>query len=282
MRKIGIIGVGTMGAGIAQVMALAGYEVVVRSRRQASIDKGLAAVAKGLSKMVEKEKLTEDEKQAALSLISGDTRLPIVQDADLIIEAAAEDMDSKKALLAELDSLCKPDAIFATNTSSLSVSEIAAVTKRPDKIVGMHFFNPVPVMKLIEVVKAVDTSAETIETIVALATKIDKTPVLVQEAPGFLVNRILVPMVNEAVGILADGLASAADIDDAMKLGASHPMGPLSLGDLIGLDVCLAVMEVLHAEFGEDKYRPHPLLRKMVRGGKLGRKSGHGFFDYAA
>ena len=282
MKKIGVLGVGTMGAGIVQVLVLAGYEVVIRSRKQSSIDKGLAMVAKNLNRLVEKEELSPADKEAALARISSGTELPVVQDADLIIEAATEDMESKKALFADLDSLCKPEAIIATNTSSLSISEIAAVTKRSDKIIGMHFFNPVPLMKLIEVVKAYDTSEATTGAIIALAEKIGKTPVIVAEAPGFVVNRILVPMINEAVGILADGAASAADIDEAMKLGANHPMGPLALGDLIGLDICLAVMEVLQAEFGEDKYRPHPLLRKMVRAGKLGRKTGLGFFDYSA
>jgi 3-hydroxybutyryl-CoA dehydrogenase len=282
MKKIGVLGVGTMGAGIVQVLILSGYEVVIRSRKQTSIDKGLALVTRNLAKLVEKEKLSAADREAALSRISSATELPVVQDADLIIEAATEDMESKKALFAELDSLCKAETIIATNTSSLSVSEIAAVTKRSDRIIGMHFFNPVPVMKLIEVVKAYDTSEATAQAIIALAGKIGKTPVIVDEAPGFVVNRILVPMINEAVGILADGAATAADIDEAMKLGANHPMGPLALGDLIGLDICLAVMEVLQAEFGEDKYRPHPLLRKMVRAGKLGRKTGLGFFDYAA
>jgi 3-hydroxybutyryl-CoA dehydrogenase len=281
MKKIGVLGTGTMGAGIIQVLAQNGFSVVLRARRQTSVDKGIATVEKNLDKLIAKEKLTAEDKAAIMGRIEGSTDIEIIKDADLVIEAATEDMEAKKALFAELDALCKPETIIATNTSSLSITEIAAATNRPDKIIGMHFFNPVPMMKLVEIIKGLATSDETRDTILQLTSDLGKTPVEVSEAPGFVVNRILVPMINEAVGILADGVAKAEDIDEAMKLGANHPMGPLALGDLIGLDVCLAIMEVLYSEFGDSKYRPHPLLRKMVRAGKLGRKSGAGFFDYS-
>lgn len=280
MKKVGVLGSGTMGAGIIQVFAQNGYEVVIRARRESSIEKGIAMVSKNLDRLVAKEKMTTAEKDEVMSRIKGSTDLKIVSDADLIIEAATEDMEAKKALFAELDQLCKPETIIASNTSSLSITEIAASTNRADKIIGMHFFNPVPMMNLVEIIKGLTTSDEVRDVIVELTKKLGKTPVEVEEAPGFVVNRILIPMINESVGILADRVAKAEDIDQAMMLGANHPMGPLALGDLIGLDVCLAVMEVLHTEFGDSKYRPHPLLKKMVRAGKLGRKSGEGFFVY--
>lgn len=280
MKKIGVLGTGTMGAGIIQVLAQNGYEVVLRARRETSVEKGIATVNKNLDKMVAKERITAAEKEEIMGRIHGSTDIAIVKDADLIIEAATEAMESKKALFAELDQLCKPGTIIATNTSSLSITEIASATGRPDKIIGMHFFNPVPAMKLVEIIKGLTTSDETRDVILDLTKKIGKTPVEVEEAPGFVVNRILIPMVNEGIGILADGVAKVEDIDAAMKLGANHPMGPLELGDLIGLDVCLAIMNTLYVEFGDTKYRPHPLLKKMVRAGKLGRKTGEGFYNY--
>ncbi|MBQ4649131.1 MAG: 3-hydroxybutyryl-CoA dehydrogenase [Firmicutes bacterium] len=280
MKKIGVLGTGTMGAGIIQVLAQNGYEVVMRARRESSIEKGLATVKKNLDKMVAKEKMTAEEAEVVFGRIQGSTDINIIADADLVIEAATEDMESKKALFAELDKLCKPETIIATNTSSLSITEIAAATGRPDKVIGMHFFNPVPAMKLVEIIKGLATSEETKQTILDLTAALGKTPVEVAEAPGFVVNRILIPMINEGVGILADGVADAKGIDTAMKLGANHPMGPLELGDLIGLDVVLTIMDVLYTEYGDPKYRAHTLLRKMVRAGKLGRKSGVGFYDY--
>lgn len=217
---------------------------------------------------------------ATMNNITPTTDYATFADADLVIEAAVEEMHLKKEVFTELDKICGENTIFATNTSSLSITEIAACTSRPDRFIGMHFFNPAPVMKLIEVIKGQKTSDEVCNKIFDIATAMGKVPVMVNEAPGFVVNRILIPMVNEGIGILADGVASAEDIDNAMKLGANHPMGPLALGDLIGLDVCLAIMEVLYNEYGDDKYRPHPLLRKMVRAGLLGRKTGEGFYKY--
>ncbi len=280
IKKIAVIGTGTMGSGIVQAFAQAGRPVVMKSRSEASNEKAIARISKGLSKLVEKGKLAQEAMDATLANITATTDYKDIADADLIIEAAVEEMHLKVELFQMLDGLCKPETIIATNTSSLSITEIASGVKRPEQIIGMHFFNPAPVMKLVEVIKGQKTSDEVFNAIFSLCEAIGKTPVTINEAPGFVVNRILIPMVNEAVGILADGVASKEDIDAAMKLGANHPMGPLALGDLIGLDVCLAIMEVLHAEFGEDKYRPHPLLKKMVRANLLGRKTGEGFYKY--
>ena len=278
--KVFVIGPGTMGAGVVQAFAQANVPVVMKSRTQASLDKAVGKISKSLAKLVEKGKIEQAYMDATMANISTTTNYTDFADADLVIEAASEDMNLKKEVFAELAKICKPETIFATNTSSLSITEIAACTDRPAQFIGMHFFNPAPVMKLVEVIKGQMTSEETSNKIFELATAIGKTPVMVEEAPGFVVNRILIPMINEAVGIYAEGIASVEDIDSAMKLGANHPMGPLALGDLIGLDVCLAIMEVLYNEFADSKYRPHPLLKKMVRAGQLGRKSGKGFYQY--
>ena len=281
MKKIGVLGAGTMGAGIAQVLLQGGYEVAMRARRESSIESGKAKIEKNFSKMVAKEKISEADKTEFLSKLQISTELDIFKDSDIIIEATTENMDAKKELAKQIDEICKEGAIFATNTSSLSITEIAACMKHPEKVIGMHFFNPVPVMKLVEVIKGFATDETVNKEIIEMTEKIGKTPVQVEEGPGFVVNRILLPMINEGIGILADGLASAEDIDKAMKLGAGHPMGPLALADLIGLDVCLAIMETLYSEFGDSKYRPHPLLRKMVRSNNLGKKTGKGFFEYS-
>ena len=281
MKKIGVLGAGTMGAGIAQVLLQGGYEVAMRARRESSIESGKAKIEKNFSKMVAKEKISEADKTEFLSKLQISTELDIFKDSDIIIEATTENMEAKKELAKQIDEICKEDAIFATNTSSLSITEIAACMKHPEKVIGMHFFNPVPAMKLVEVIKGFATDEAVNKEIIEMTEKIGKTPVQVEEGPGFVVNRILLPMINEGIGILADGLASAEDIDKAMKLGAGHPMGPLALADLIGLDICLAIMETLYSEFGDSKYRPHPLLRKMVRSNNLGMKTGKGFFEYS-
>lgn len=282
MKKIGVLGRGTMAVGIAQIFAQKDNQVTmwVRTIDADNPRASLNSLEKGLDKLVKRERMSAEDMDKILKNISLTSKYEDLADCDLIIEAISEDMELKRQVFKTLDELCKEETILATNTSSLSITEIANSTNRPDKVVGMHFFNPVPVMKLVEVIKGIATSEETKDTIIEMTQNVGKTAVEVEEAPGFVVNRILIPMINEAIGIYAEGVATAEDIDESMKLGANHPMGPLALGDLVGLDVCLAIMEVLYEEFGDSKYRPHPLLRKMVRGNVLGRKTKKGFFEY--
>lgn len=282
MEKIFVLGAGTMGSGIVQTFAQNGYEVIVRDIKDELVQSGIVRINNGLSKLVSKGKMTEETKEDILSRISGTTDMNLAADCDLVVEAAIENMKIKKEIFAELDKICKPETILASNTSSLSITEVASATNRPEKVIGMHFFNPAPVMKLVEIIRGMATSQETFDAVKELSVAIGKEPVEVEEAPGFVVNRILIPMINEASFILQEGIASVEDIDTAMKYGANHPMGPLALGDLIGLDVCLAIMDVLYNETGDTKYRSSSILRKYVRAGWLGRKSGRGFYNYNA
>ena len=276
--KVGIIGAGTMGAGIAQAFAQTeGFTVALCDINNEFAANGKNKIAKGFEKRIAKGKMEQAEADTILSRITTGTK-EICADCDLIIEAAIENMEIKKQTFKELDEICKPEAIFATNTSSLSITEIGAGLKRP--MIGMHFFNPAPVMKLVEIIAGLNTPTDIVDKIKKVSEDIGKVPVQVEEAPGFVVNKILIPMINEAIGIYAEGIASVEGIDTAMKLGANHPIGPLALGDLIGLDVCLAIMDVLYHETGDSKYRAHTLLRKMVRGKQLGQKTGKGFYDY--
>jgi len=278
--KIMVLGAGTMGAGIVQNAAQAGYEVIMRDIKPELVDKGIAGIEKMLGKNVEKGKMTSEEKDSIMGKISGTVDMTAANDCDLVIEAAVEIMEIKKSIFQELDSICKPECILASNTSALSITEIAAATGRADRVIGMHFFNPVPAMKLVELIRGASTSQATFDKIKDISVQMGKAPVEINEAPGFVVNRLLIPMLNEAMYALMEGVANAEDIDTSMKFGAGHPMGPLALADMIGLDICLKIMETLHKEFGDSKYRPCPLLIKMVRAGKLGRKTNEGFFVY--
>ena len=281
IKKVCVLGAGIMGSGIAQVVAAAGLEVTMRDIDDRFVEKGLEAIKFQLNRAVEKEKIEAEAATAIMNRIKGTTDMQeAAGEADFVIEAVVEIMEVKKEVFAELDAICKPGAIFASNTSGLSITEIASVTGRPDKVVGVHFFNPAPVMQLVELIRGYLTSDHSLATTKALVEKLGKTSIEVKEAPGFAVNRILCPMINEAIFVYGEGVASAEDIDQAMVLGANHPMGPLALADLVGLDTLLAVLDGLHQELGEDKYRPAPLLRKMVRAGHLGRKSGKGFYNY--
>ena len=280
METIGVVGAGTMGCGIVLVFLNQGYRVVLNDLNETLINKGVDNIGRYLSRSVEKGKISGVEKDEILSRLTASDDINSLNRCDLVVEAVTEDMEVKTGLFKKLDEICSNETILASNTSSLSITAVSNATSRPDKVIGMHFFNPAPVNALVELIKGLNTSSDTYDRVFDLVIKIGKTPVSVQESPGFIVNRLLIPMINEAVYLLAEGVAEASEIDKAMKLGAGHPMGPLALADFIGLDVTLAIMENLHNELGDDKYRPCPLLKKMVRGGMLGKKTKLGFFTY--
>jgi 3-hydroxybutyryl-CoA dehydrogenase len=280
VNKVGVIGAGTMGNGIAQICAAAGYDVVMRDVEQTFCDRGMKTIGKNLDRLVSRGKMTEDDKRGVIGRIATTTSLDPMADVDIVIEAILEVVDIKLKLFRDLDQICKEDAILASNTSSISVTKIAAATKRPEHVIGMHFFNPVPVMKLVEIIMALQTSEQICSVVEDVSKTLGKNPVTVKDSYGFVGNRILLPMINEAINCLYEGLAKPADIDEVMKLGMNHPMGPLALADLIGLDICLHVMETLYQGFEDPKYRPCPLLKQMVDAGYLGRKTGRGFYHY--
>ena len=277
---IGVIGAGQMGHGIAQVAAQAGFEVTIQDIKDEFVKKGIGRIDKFLSKSIEKGRLTEDEKKKTMARIKGTTKLSDLKDVDLVIEAIFENVKVKKELFKELDKVCKKDCVLASNTSTIPITDLASVTSRPEKFIGMHFMNPVPIMKLVEVIRGLKTDDETAKLIHELSEKMGKIPVEVNDSPGFVSNRVLIPMINEAVYCLYEGVGTPEAIDNVMKLGMNHPMGPLALADLIGLDVCLGIMNVLYEGFDDSKYRPCPLLKKMVQAGYLGRKTGRGFYTY--
>jgi 3-hydroxybutyryl-CoA dehydrogenase len=280
MYRVGVIGAGTMGNGIAHVSALSGLDVVLVDINAEFLQKGLAVISKNMDRQVEKDKISNAEKSLAMDRIAHSTEMNSLADCDIVVEAATENPKVKASIFKQLDGICKSDCILASNTSSISITEIASNTNRPERVIGMHFMNPVPVMKLIEVIRGHLTSDETASVVQSLSIKMNKIAVECNDYPGFVANRILMPMINEAIFCLMEGVAEAQAIDDIMKLGMAHPMGPLTLADLIGLDVCLGILEVLHRELGDSKYRPCPLLKKMVASGTLGRKTRHGFFNY--
>ncbi|MEO4054039.1 3-hydroxybutyryl-CoA dehydrogenase [Solibacillus sp. CAU 1738] len=280
IQKVMVIGAGQMGSGIAQVCAQAGYEVVLNDMKQEFFERGLGVITKNLARDVDKGRKTEDEKQAILSRISMSLDLQDAKDVDIVIEAAVENMEIKQSIFKQLDTIAPEHTILATNTSSLPITEIAAVTSRPEKVIGMHFMNPVPVMKLVEIIRGLATADDVYKAVEEMTLKLAKTPVEVNDFPGFISNRILLPMINEAIYALYEGVATKKAIDDVMKLGMNHPMGPLTLADFIGLDTCLYIMEIMHDGLGDSKYRPCPLLRKYVAAGWLGKKSGRGFYVY--